>query len=130
MSQAYARNVEQLNDSRLIYTHFDFHHECRKMRWDRISLLLDQLEPELVKQSYCFFDASNLKTPVLQKTQTSVVRTNCMDCLDRTNVVQSTLARHVLNQQLREIKVLDVNEKIEEHEDFMGSFRNSKCINW
>ncbi|KAI8580280.1 hypothetical protein K450DRAFT_280022 [Umbelopsis ramanniana AG] len=124
MSQAYARNVEQLNDGRLIYTHFDFHHECRKMRWDRISLLLDQLEPELVKQSYCFFDASNLKNPVLQKTQTSVVRTNCMDCLDRTNVVQSTLARHVLNQQLRDIKVLDVKEKIEEHEDFMVSFRN------
>ncbi|KAH8548524.1 SacI homology domain-containing protein [Umbelopsis sp. PMI_123] len=124
MGQAYARNVEQLNDHRLIYTHFDFHNECRKMRWDRISLLLDQLEPELAKQSYSYYDATNNNSPVLQKTQTSVVRTNCMDCLDRTNVVQSTLARYVLNQQLRKIKVLDVNEKIEEHEDFMVSFRN------
>jgi len=124
MGQAYARNVEQLNDPRLIYTHFDFHNECRKMRWDRIQLLIDQLEPELVKQGYCYYDATDGKAPVLRKVQTSVVRTNCMDCLDRTNVVQSTLARHVLNQQLREIKVLDVNEKVEEHEDFMTSFRN------
>lgn len=127
MGQAYARGVEQLNDPRLIYTHFDFHHECRKMRWDRIQLLIDQLEPELVKQGYCYYDASDNKAPVLRKLQTSVVRTNCMDCLDRTNVVQSTLARHILNQQLREIKVIDVNEKIEEHEDFMVSFRNSEC---
>ncbi|KAJ2004038.1 hypothetical protein GGI06_005581, partial [Coemansia sp. S85] len=29
-----------------------------------------------------------------------VFRVNCMDCLDRTNVVQSTIARSVLNEQL------------------------------
>lgn len=126
MGQAYARNVEQLNDPRILYTHFDFHQECRKMRWHRIQLLLDQLDAELVKQGYCYFDASDIKNPVLRNTQTSVVRTNCMDCLDRTNVVQSTLARHILNQQLRELKILDINEKVEEHEDFMTSFRNSK----
>ncbi|KAG2176447.1 hypothetical protein INT43_005687 [Umbelopsis isabellina] len=125
MGQAYARNIEQLNDPRIIYTHFDFHHECRKMKWHRIQLLLDQLDAELVKQGYCYFDASDVKNPVLRKTQTSVVRTNCMDCLDRTNVVQSTLARHILNQQLRELKILDINEKVEEHEDFMTSFRNT-----
>jgi hypothetical protein len=127
MGQAYARNIEQLNDPRLMYTHFDFHNECRNMRWHRIQLLLDQLDPELVKQGYCYFDASNIKNALLHKTQTSVVRTNCMDCLDRTNVVQSTLARHILNQQLREVKILDINEKVEEHEDFMTYFRNSKC---
>jgi phosphatidylinositol 4-phosphatase len=29
------------------YHHFDFHKECKNMRWDRISTLIDQLEPEL-----------------------------------------------------------------------------------
>ncbi|CAG8730508.1 10560_t:CDS:2, partial [Cetraspora pellucida] len=32
--------------------------------------------------------------------QAGIFRTNCMDCLDRTNVVQSALAREVLNLQL------------------------------
>lgn len=29
------------------YHHFDFHKECKNMKWHRISVLLDQLEPEL-----------------------------------------------------------------------------------
>lgn len=36
----------------------------------------------------------------VQALQTGVVRTNCMDCLDRTNVVQALLAEHVLRQCL------------------------------
>ena len=34
------------------------------------------------------------------KIQSGVLRTNCVDCLDRTNVVQSVFARHVLHKQL------------------------------
>ena len=32
--------------------------------------------------------------------QSGVFRTNCMDCLDRTNVVQGLLAREALQEQL------------------------------
>ena len=32
--------------------------------------------------------------------QNGAIRTNCMDCLDRTNVVQCSIARHVMNLQL------------------------------
>ena len=28
------------------YVPFDFHHECRKMRWDRLSVLLDQINAD------------------------------------------------------------------------------------
>lgn len=52
MGQAYARTVEQLNDPRIYYTHFDFHSECSKMRWHRIQLLVDQLKDRLVEQGY------------------------------------------------------------------------------
>jgi hypothetical protein len=34
--------------------------------------------------------------------QDGVVRTNCMDCLDRTNVVQSIFGRYILYKQLQE----------------------------
>ncbi|GAA5806732.1 hypothetical protein MFLAVUS_000080 [Mucor flavus] len=128
MGQAYARTVEQLNDPRIYYTHFDFHSECSKMRWHRIQLLVDQLKDKLVEQGYTYIDSTE-KTPVIKKTQTSVVRSNCMDCLDRTNVVQSTLARWVLTEQLRQVGILEPNQKVEDQESFMNSYRNTWADN-
>lgn len=57
--------------------------------------------------------------------QSGVVRTNCMDTLDRTNVVQSTLAKWTLTQQLRAVGVLQETEDMENFEDLMNKFRNS-----
>ncbi|KAI8071575.1 SacI homology domain-containing protein [Gongronella butleri] len=120
MGQAYANVVKQLNDPRLRYTHFDFHKECSKMRWHRIQLLVDELNGDLETQGYFEYD---IKDGVIKK-QKSVVRTNCMDCLDRTNVVQSTLAKHVLTNQLRQLAILGNTDVLDAHEDFMTIFRN------
>lgn len=46
--------------------------------------------------------------------------------LDRTNVVQSALAKWVLDNQLREIGVLSVKESVDEHAQFLNLFRNGK----
>ncbi|RUS13188.1 hypothetical protein BC937DRAFT_86184 [Endogone sp. FLAS-F59071] len=62
--------------------------------------------------------------PFLRHTQNSVLRSNCMDCLDRTNVVQSTFARWALTRQLQAVGILGQNEKVEDLEDFMKLFRN------
>lgn len=35
--------------------------------------------------------------------QRGVFRVNCMDCLDRTNVVQAALARHIMEQQVNKM---------------------------
>ena len=45
--------VRNLGMERVKYVYFDFHKECSKMRWDRISLLLDRLKDDLLKQQYC-----------------------------------------------------------------------------
>ena len=62
------------------------------MRYDRLSLLMDQLS----KYNMGFFctskEAENETSSSIIRQQTGVFRTNCMDCLDRTNVVQSMLA--------------------------------------
>jgi len=55
--------------------------------------------------------------------QTSVVRTNCMDCLDRTNVVQSMLGRYALNRQLTDLGVLSRGETFSSDADFEFLFR-------
>lgn len=48
----------------------------------------------------------------MQKVQSGAFRVNCIDCLDRTNVVQSVLAREVLHAQLTAVGVLRPGETV------------------
>jgi phosphatidylinositol 4-phosphatase len=49
---AFEEVVKRLSNPRVKYVYFDFHAECSKMRWGRISLLLDRLKDEMMKQQY------------------------------------------------------------------------------
>jgi hypothetical protein len=96
---------------RLHYVYFDFHNETKGLQWHRAQLLLDKLPLE--KQQYFrgVDMPANLEGRLeVRNHQTSIVRTNCMDCLDRTNVVQSMLARWTLNRQLADLGVLSRGE--------------------
>jgi len=102
-----------LDDNKIKYEAFDFHSECKKMRWDRLSILVNRVAHEQDNLKY-FLLGSDGKLLILQK---GVFRTNCVDCLDRTNVVQSLLGRRMLTVMLQVklinfIKYLDVKFKI------------------
>lgn len=92
---------------------FDFHAELKHGRWDKLGNLLDQLKPTLMEQGYfrcvpvCGTNTNSTATTTdfqIAKIQTGVTRTNCMDCLDRTNVVQSIFGRFMLFNQLSDDK--------------------------
>lgn len=113
---------------KLHYIYFDFHNETKGMKWHRAQLLLDQMNDALQKQQYFrgvdmpADAAGHLET---RNVQTSVVRTNCMDCLDRTNVVQSMLARYALNRQLGDLGILNKGETFTSADnEFEVMFRN------
>ncbi|XP_050243955.1 phosphoinositide phosphatase SAC8 isoform X2 [Quercus robur] len=55
--------------------------------------------------------------------QKGVIRNNCIDCLDRTNVTQSFLAEKSLNIQLQRIGVLTSSEGISMFPEEYGKFR-------
>jgi len=98
---------------RLHYVYFDFHNETKGLKWHRAQLLLDQLHEGLENQQYfrgIDMPADQEGRLEVRNRQTSVVRTNCMDCLDRTNVVQSMLARWTLNRQLTDLGILSKGE--------------------
>ena len=48
-----------------------------------------------------------------------------MDNLDRTNVVQATLAKWTLNQQLIELGILSSGARIDDYEALSKDFRES-----
>lgn len=122
VKEAYERGVHALGNPRVHYTYFDFHHECKGLRFDRVQLLIDRLQDELVQQGYYYLDESSSTSPV--KEQSSVVRTNCMDCLDRTGVVQSALAKWVLTAQLKQAGILSQRDVLDSHPEFMSLFRH------
>jgi hypothetical protein len=112
---------------RLHYIYFDFHNETKGLQWHRAQLLLNQLHDALLKQGY--FRGVDMPADVeghfdVRNQQTSVVRTNCMDCLDRTNVVQSMLARHTLNRMFTDLGILQRGETFSSDAAFESLFRN------
>ncbi|KAI0024151.1 SacI homology domain-containing protein [Xylariomycetidae sp. FL0641] len=99
----YQKNVEKFNGERdestppLQFEWFDFHSACRGMKFENVSLLLDILGERIEKTG------STVRTNgTLTHKQNGVLRTNCMDCLDRTNVCQSSFGKFMLDLQLKE----------------------------
>ena len=66
---------------------------------------------------------SNKPGPV--KLQTGVVRTNCMDNLDRTNVAQSAIAKWMLTRQLKDLRVIQENDSVDNYDELVRDFRES-----
>ena len=112
---------------RLHYVYFDFHNETKGLKWHRAQLLLEQLKEGLVKGQY--FRGLDMPADAqgrleVRNQQTAVVRTNCMDCLDRTNVVQTMLARWTLTRQLVDSGILKPGESADDDLAFQTLFRN------
>lgn len=49
IKEAFESRLEEVKLADVKYEYFDFAKECSKMKWDRISLLLDRLEGPLEK---------------------------------------------------------------------------------
>jgi hypothetical protein len=89
LGTAYGEAVQKMNETRVRYVWFDFHHECRKMKYENLSKLMNDVSAEFDRHSFFARDANGKVLSV----QRGVFRTNCVDNLDRTNVVQSLFAR-------------------------------------
>ncbi|XP_058075031.1 phosphoinositide phosphatase SAC8 isoform X5 [Magnolia sinica] len=137
LSSAYAAEMQNLPHVR--YVSFDFHHCCRNANFDNLNLLYDQISDDIKKQGYFLI---NSEREILLE-QKGVVRVNCIDCLDRTNVTQvhmdycildlrvkhvtllsqSDLGRKSLNTQLQRMEAFSPSESISSHPDIDEKFK-------
>lgn len=62
------------------------------------------------------------KLPLI--TQKGVLRVNCIDCCDRTNVVQTAISRAILEEQFRLFGIFDKNDYIGDDENFYRKFQH------
>lgn len=83
------------------YHYFNFSKECSKLRYNNVSLLLNEIKDDFDSIGYCY-----VENGVLMNEQSGVLRINCIDCLDRTGVVQKVSAEVIFKKQLQ------INESI------------------
>ncbi|KAK0616026.1 Sca1-like protein [Bombardia bombarda] len=103
IGRRYEDNTQRFNEElgpeaeKVAFEWFDFHAVCRGMKFENVAFLLQILGGKLegLGSTVVVNDRVTAK-------QTGVLRTNCMDCLDRTNVCQSSFAKYMLDQQLKE----------------------------
>ncbi|KLU84853.1 hypothetical protein MAPG_03887 [Magnaporthiopsis poae ATCC 64411] len=100
IGEQYEKCIKRLNeesgpDGAVPFEWFDFHSECRGMKFENVSKLVDILRKQLER-----FGSTVESSGEIISRQAGVLRTNCMDCLDRTNVCQSSFAKFMLDLQL------------------------------
>jgi len=101
IGEEYEQMTKRVNERKdapqLGFEWFDFHAECRGMKFENVARLVNTLR-SMTKS----FGESVLQDGVIHQRQTGILRTNCMDCLDRTNVAQSAFAQFILQEDLED----------------------------
>lgn len=127
--------TNQNSDTSVIdYTWFDFHSECKKMKYNNIDKLLKAQSVSNALQNQNFtqlvikknsFGIADLKGDIeLKSRQKGVFRTNCIDNLDRTNVIQGVISRQFLHKILYRLKISEMPHGTP-FEAFSGPFEHS-----
>ncbi|XP_031839390.1 synaptojanin isoform X2 [Nomia melanderi] len=91
---------------------FDYHQECRGGNMKNLSKLKAKVEKYL--ESFSLFYAVNHS---VMFEQIGTIRTNCLDCLDRTNCVQTFFALEILGKQLGLLKLLEKQQMVSRFEE-------------
>lgn len=94
ITETYESHVQKNNLPYMRYEYFDFHHACKGQRYDKVNPLLTKLQTMI--ENFRFYAEDTVKKTI-QLTQKGVIRTNCLDCLDRTNVFQGKVAMTIFD---------------------------------
>ncbi|CAG8626908.1 8557_t:CDS:10, partial [Ambispora leptoticha] len=103
LAEEYHNQVDILNSSgaQVVMTDFDFNTICKNGNYDKVKLLLLSIMENLEKFEFFGLDTES-NVPIFK--QKGIFRTNCVDCLDRTNVVQTMISRTILERYLRQLE--------------------------
>ena len=92
----------RLNNNDIRYTYFDMQNECQKDNYTNIDKLINKVKP-LIEIFNCF--SQNLHTREIYSYQKGTIRTNCLDCLDRTNIIQMRICWIILEIFFRKLNL-------------------------
>lgn len=105
LGDAYLNCILEFNCEKLTYVVFDFHSFCRGMKFSNVNYLIENIQDQIKEQLFFWKDNNGIICK-----QQGVFRVNCVDCLDRTNLVQSSIAKFVLLIQMNKLALLAPDE--------------------
>lgn len=98
LSQRYREHITQFKNKQssdsLQLTEFDFHAEVATGGYSSASRVIRRMPDAFSEMAFYSLDLANPKD--IGFTQKGIFRTNCLDCLDRTNLVQQLISKEAL----------------------------------
>lgn len=112
LSNEFQKHHHQSSHSDVPHIVFDYHVECRGGNQSNLTKLKESIEKSCgsFNMFYCNGD------DVVQE-QNGTIRTNCLDCLDRTNCVQTFIGLEVLNEQIKMLGLADKKQTLSRFEE-------------
>ena len=103
----------------------DFHEVCKGSKFEHLKVVISEIAEEISRSMFYWKGPNGVE--FVQ--QSEIFRVNCMDCLDRTNVVQSMIAREVVNTQLMKHGIQGNPEQSQDHKfDLIFNSSNPFCL--
>lgn len=113
LSREYKQHYTLLKESKpdsVFFTGFDFHQETKNTYADASKVLRDMHESLSNFGYYCY----DLRQDETIMEQQGVFRTNCLDCLDRTNVIQQVISKAALDDYLSDFNKQGSNGSVKD----------------
>ncbi|XP_066891109.1 synaptojanin-1 isoform X3 [Kogia breviceps] len=117
--QSHLKASEHATDIQMV--NFDYHQMVKGGKAEKLHSVLKPQVQKFLDYGFFYFNGSEV-----QRCQSGTVRTNCLDCLDRTNSVQAFLGLEMLTKQL---EALGLAEKPQLVTRFQEVFRSMWSVN-
>lgn len=99
LSECFESLVQKSGLDYLKYEYFDFHSACKGQKFEHVDVLIENVKGNI--ENLNFYAAKVKSESRVLLNQQGVVRVNCLDCLDRTNIVMTKIAALMLDRSMR-----------------------------
>ncbi|XP_014362575.2 synaptojanin-1 [Papilio machaon] len=113
LSNAYQRHLNESAHSDVIQIIFDYHQE---VRGSSIESALAKFK-KIIEKNYDDISIFSARGVDIYNIQKGVIRTNCLDCLDRTNSIQTFIGLEMLAIQLMLLQCVDKKQNVNRFEE-------------
>ncbi|CAB4254220.1 similar to Saccharomyces cerevisiae YOR109W INP53 Polyphosphatidylinositol phosphatase, dephosphorylates multiple phosphatidylinositols [Maudiozyma barnettii] len=115
LSRRYYNQIKQSKklklNSDILYTAFDFHKETAQEGFSAVSKVIPLVLDSLLISGYFAYDC---KAKKVMSEQHGIFRTNCLDCLDRTNLVQQIISYTAFKTFLEDFRFINKGDYVDE----------------
>lgn len=112
LSNEFQRHHNESVHTDVTHIVFDYHQECRNGNTTQLSKLKHKLDINCQNFGIFYANCDNIL-----REQYGTIRTNCLDCLDRTNCVQMFIGLEMLGEQVKIIGLADKKQTISRFEE-------------